>query len=57
MPRSFKLTLIAAAGLLMAARSLWAHHALEAEFEANKPVKLQGRVRKWNGSIPMSGFI
>lgn len=44
MPRSFKLTLIAAAGLLMAARSLWAHHAFEAEFDANKPVKLQGRV-------------
>ena len=25
-------------------RSAWAHHAFEAESEANKPVKLQGRV-------------
>jgi hypothetical protein len=38
------LTLIAGAGLLMAARSAWSHHAFEAEFDANKPVKLQGRV-------------
>jgi hypothetical protein len=42
MPSSFKLTLIAGAGPLMAARSAWAHHAFEAEFDANKPVKLPG---------------
>ena len=26
--------------------ALWAHHAFEAEFDADKPVKLQGRVTK-----------
>jgi hypothetical protein len=31
-------------GLLLAAAPLWSHHAFEAEFDAAKPVKLQGRV-------------
>jgi len=31
-------------GLLLAAAPLWSHHAFEAEFDAARPVKLQGRV-------------
>ena len=35
---------LAGAGLFLAAAPVWAHHAFEAEFDANKHVKLQGRV-------------
>ena len=35
-----------AGGLLLAAVPVWAHHAFAAEFDAKKPLKLQGRVTK-----------
>jgi hypothetical protein len=38
--------LLGAAGLLMAAAPMWAHHAFAAEFDAQKPVKLKGTVAK-----------
>ena len=37
---------VAGAGLLLAAAPVWAHHAFAAEFDAKKPVKLQGKVTK-----------
>lgn len=33
-------------GLLLAAVPIWAHHAFAAEFDAKKPVKLEGTVTK-----------
>jgi hypothetical protein len=41
-------------GLLMAAMPVWAHHAFAAEFDDKKPVKLQGKVTKWELVNPHS---
>ena len=37
---------LAGAGLLLAVAPVWGHHAFAAEFDAKKPVKLQGTVTK-----------
>lgn len=37
---------VAGAGLFLAAVPVWAHHAFAAEFDAKKPVKLEGKVTK-----------
>ena len=37
---------IASAGLLLPVAPLWAHHAFAAEFDAKKPIKLQGTTTK-----------
>jgi len=34
------------AGACLALPAVWAHHAFEAEFDADKPVKLRGRVSR-----------
>ena len=48
------LAAITGAGLLLAAAPLWAHHALAAEFDQNKPLKLKGTVTKWEVVNPHS---
>ncbi len=37
---------VVAAGLLLAAVPVWAHHAFAAEFDASKPIKFRGTVTK-----------
>jgi hypothetical protein len=41
-----------AAGLLLAAVPVWAHHAFSAEFDADKPVTLRGALTKMEWSNP-----
>ena len=44
------------AGLLATALPLWAHHAFASEFDANRPLKLEGVLKKWEMINPHSWF-
>lgn len=41
-----QIAMIACAGMILAAVPVWAHHAFAAEFDAKKPVHLEGLVSK-----------
>jgi hypothetical protein len=47
---------LAAAGLLLAGTGARAHHAFAAEFDVNKPLKLEGTLKKWEMVNPHSWF-
>ena len=47
---------VAAAGLLLAGTAVRAHHAFAAEFDVNKPLKLEGTLKKWDMVNPHSWF-
>jgi len=49
-----KSVILVAAGMVLAAVPVWAHHAFAAEFDANNPIKLQGKVTKWELVNPHS---
>jgi hypothetical protein len=48
--------LIAAATLVAGAATLRAHHAFAAEFDVNKPLKLEGTLKEWEMINPHSWF-
>ena len=52
--RTMLAAVIVGAGLCSAPEPLWAHHAFSAEFDATKPVKLQGTVTKMDWINPHS---
>lgn len=53
-----KLLIVALAGgaLILAATAARAHHAFAAEFDVNKPLKIEGTLKKWEMVNPHSWF-
>ena len=47
---------VAGVWLLLPALPVWAHHAFSAEFDISKPLKMQGKLTKWEMINPHSWF-
>src|SRR5688500_19087284 len=47
---------VAAGAALLAGTAARAHHAFAAEFDVNKPLKLEGTLKKWEMVNPHSWF-
>jgi hypothetical protein len=57
MPSRFNAALVLAALVVAgSATSMQAHHAFAAEFDVNKPLKLQGTLKEWEMINPHSWF-
>ena len=54
--RTKRAIVVAGVGLLLAAVPVWAHHAFSAEFDINRPLKIQGTLAKWEMINPHSWF-
>jgi hypothetical protein len=52
--RTKLMVVVAAAGLVLMAVPLRAHHAFAAEFDQDKPIKVQGSVTRWELTNPHS---
>lgn len=52
--RTKLMVVVAAAGLVLMAAPLRAHHAFAAEFDQDKPIKVQGSVTRWELTNPHS---
>ena len=56
MTRRFVTAAVAALAVLAGASAAVAHHAFAAEFDVNKPLKLEGKLVKWDMVNPHSWF-